>query len=155
MEAICSNSLMPCFLEPCKRWADGEWLWMNRAIVDVSVLSRPHDLQPPSAVTGMLSRASIYQPTYSTHCHSWQRRLSSTMGRVGMIARCASSQSDVCCLSLVQRSWISVVQTELFGYVCISTALQSQQFVRAFISTVIPEILVPRVCGGSKFRKRK
>src|ERR1700683_4212577 len=58
---------------------------------------------------------------------------------VGMIARYAVSQSDVCSLSLIQRSWQSFVQAEIFGNVWISTTLQSQQFVNAFMCNISPE----------------
>jgi hypothetical protein len=54
---------------------------------------------------------------------------------IGMIARRAML-SDICSLSLVQRSWWWIAQSELFRNVRIVTILQSQHFVNAFMCNI-------------------
>ena len=51
----------------------------------------------------------------------------------------AVSPYDVCHLSLVQKSWKRVAQTELFRNVHIHTILQGRHFVNAFICNLGPE----------------
>jgi hypothetical protein len=58
---------------------------------------------------------------------------------VGIIASHAVSPYDIYHLSLVQKSWKRVAQTELFGNVHIRTILQSRHFVNAFICNLGPE----------------
>jgi hypothetical protein len=55
-----------------------------------------------------------------------------------MIANC-SMPSDICSLSLAQRSWRQIAQSELFRNIQIVTILQSQQFVNAFMCNIGPE----------------
>lgn len=121
--------------------AEGQnyWLWINRAVLDHIIVDLTIETYQAHQIEQQVNHPDLHWLIIYNACPIQTKTVHIPPEIVGMIARCAASQSDVCSLSLTQRSWQSIAQAELFGNVWISSALQSQHFINAFMCNIGPE----------------